>query len=283
MKRKMILALILLIGFLFVRSQHDAWVAHPSLTRPFFILLIPFLMVMCFISIRAIGAWNLSQLRRIWRLSLKQVGWGIPLIHFILLLVGLALISTHENIHPQGVITLITPAVMGFHAALLFSPSDERVLELLLTYPQALLHLVIGRITLCLGLHLSIAVGVQALVSVTQPEIDFMGGLVAWVPATLLLFAFGFSITLRSRELVFGILIVLIVLITTGFAVDSIYAGMPDLWGIFPYIPQQRPFFMAEIDFLINRVVVILLACYLLFSALRQLQNTEWILTGKDG
>lgn len=250
----------------------------------------PMVWIMCVLLIVGVvwGAYHTGRVastRReqfTWRRSAWALGWALPAIHIGALIVGL-LISIQppqsgflSGISAPNVIVLITPLIIGVQAALSFSPGDEPLIELLLTYTRPFPWLALERIGTLLALQSMIGVvGTVIAAQLTPHSGDIVTQLTHWFPAALLLAGLGLRVTVSTRQMEFGLCSVIILGVGLGVFGTVISAIYPFLWPFILFLPAN----MA--DYPLNRALLILIGLAFIASAGEQLRNSEFVLAGR--
>ncbi len=181
------------------------------------------------------------------------------------------------------VIDLIVPLIVGIQAALLFSPDDEPVLELKLTYPRPFVWLAAERISVTLLVQIAIGL-LGTVLALLLKNTDPIQNLVRWLPATVFLAGIGLRVTLATRQIVFGVLIVIGFWFVMWFYGDGMLAQHPFMWPLHLYM-QPINFStvllgLTNTDYTLNRLMIVLLGIGLMLSAFSELRDEERLLTG---
>ncbi|GAB1421059.1 hypothetical protein MASR2M15_11950 [Anaerolineales bacterium] len=217
----------------------------------------------------------------LWQDHLKQVGIWLPLLCLVCLwslLLAVLLKADWEFIASLpvqyiliGTITLFA----GLHSALLFSPDDEPIIELLLSFPYALSKLIAGRFLIMLIIYLLLGLISQLLI-LPQLTITFLEALSLWIPELILFSAIGLLITIMTRKSIFGVGMVLILWAAFFLNGSAILGNAPYLYNIYFFPldiwPQPELFF-------INRLTVFLLGSFCFTWALSFLSREESVLS----
>lgn len=224
-----------------------------------------------------------------WRASLRSLSLWITVGSAVAIpLLMLATIDDPHRgpfawLHLPRVIDLIVPLMTGIQAALLFAPDDEPVLELKLSYPRPFVWLPAERIALTLLVQIGIGLLGTAL-AVLLKNIDPVQNIVRWLPATIFLAGAGLRVTLATRQMAFGVMIVIALWFVAWFFGDSILIQHPFLWPLHLYMQpinfSMAMFGLTSTEFILNRALIALLGIGLMLSAFSELRDEERLLTG---
>ncbi len=203
-----------------------------------------------------------------WGISLRFVHWWAALI--TLALIGLMMLT---NARPQAV-EVVLPIMIGIHAAFVFAPEDEPALELLTAAPRPLAWLLAERLALVAGVQLTAAVIGTFLIALTgAPRWDYL--LLGWLSPAVAMMGFSVYASLTMRRFSHGML-----------AAVMLYGGMllggDLLVGRFPFLMPLhlflQPSSVSPGDYLLNRVVLIVVGLLLLMRAFRFVRREDKVL-----
>ncbi len=225
-----------------------------------------------------------------WRAAFRHMGW-MPLAA-LLVVGGLSAAATYTEDDPflrGGVVTVLVPLLMALQAAAAFSPDDEPALEMTLAAPRPIAWLILERLA-AIGLtYTLIALIGGAIILLRQPDLFSATSLpvllLAWVSPALFLTGIGVYVTLRSRMVAFGVVIVIVVWVIFGLFGRFLLPGLPvpaPLSWIQPYLwpvhifltPQDLP----APSYAVNRLFLSSAGIVLLLAAVRSVRNTEGVL-----
>lgn len=184
---------------------------------------------------------------------------------------------------------IAVPLVMGIQAAVLFSPTDEDALEILLTYPRPVAWVMLERLGLALALQAVIVLGVGGGFAVLDEQ--SLGMILArWIPPTLFLTGLGAYVTLKSRVMAFGVTVTVLVwfgflafgplLIPGEFPIAALDQVQRHVWMINPYLDRNNMGNLVEADYWLNRMAVTFVGSYLITLAVAYLRDEERVLLG---
>jgi pimeloyl-ACP methyl ester carboxylesterase len=224
-----------------------------------------------------------------WRASLRRMGW-LPLVLGGL---GVFALLTNTNLMPSEVdglsaVQMIIPLIMGVQAAMLFSPDDEPGLEMLLVMARPITWLVMERLAVVVAAQSVVALFGITLTVVLRPEQNLIVLLLSWIGSALFLSGLGMYITIRSRQMVFGMAV--IAFLWAAFALFSslflpgtgegwffpLNLIQPFLWAI--HVHARPADFSAMSDFWLNRAFLSVFGIALMVAALRDLRDSERVL-----
>ncbi|MFN8421441.1 MAG: hypothetical protein U0528_19685 [Anaerolineae bacterium] len=220
----------------------------------------------------------------------RNFNWWLPLVSVIMLLILFLISNSNPSIGPfagltaAGVLPLLIPLMMGVQAATLLSLEDDHALELPLTCQRPFAWQVAEYALLTLILYLLLgAVGI--LIALPTAGSDFVALLLRWLPAAVLLWGLGLRVCIATRQIIFSVMIVLALWYLLLYFGQTILVQYPYLWLLHPFLQSaQLPLILPEsssADFLLNRALVTSLGVLFFVSALHQLTNEEWVLTGR--
>lgn len=228
-----------------------------------------------------------------WRIALRA-SW-LPVL--ISGLVSLSLVFlTNDTVNPDNpfaweqasrVIETIIPLAMGIQAALLFSPADEPAVEVQLACPRPIAWILVERLLVVMGTQTLLALIGTFIVNVRFDDIDLLISMIRWIAPALLLSGVGVFTTIRSQQMMFGMVIVGAVWFGMLFFSVLFLPGtmifyplnyvQPFLWIINPYLqPEHLPMHA----YWLNRLCVSAFGIVLLALSIRSLRDEEYILTG---
>jgi hypothetical protein len=205
-------------------------------------------------------------------------------------LMALLLLSDESIWADKGrALEIAVPLVMGIQAAVLFSPTDEAALEILLSYPRPVAWVMLERLGLALGLQAVIVLGVGGGFALLDEQ--SLGMILArWLPPTVFLTGLGAYVTLKSRVMAFGVTVTVLMwfgflafgplLIPGEFPIPALDQVQRHVWMINPYLDRNNMGNLAEADYWLNRVAVTLVGSYLITLAAAYLRDEERVLLG---
>lgn len=222
----------------------------------------------------------------LWRMHWQQLNKLIPIaimtIMWLILAGGIVEIDWEfvANLPPEWVLTGAISIGAGFHSAILFSPDDDPAVELLLTMPYALSTLIVVRFVLLVSLYVLLGVishSVLALISDT--EIDLVSGVLMWLSGTLLLASLGLFVTLVTRQIVFGVGLVILIWGAFWQYGTLILGFAPYLYSMHLFLPELGT--SGQALMIVNRLTVLALAFFLLMWSATLLTQEEYIVIGR--
>lgn len=260
--------------------------ASPMLVRPAIILVIA---VLAGLTVFSAGqAWlTIRQYHNqfTWKASLRSISWILYLINISLIALGLLISLSPPNEGPLiGIATIsvvegVAPLVVGIQTALLFSPEDEPLLELKLAYPRPFMWVIFERLSVMLAIQTTISLcGIFATLLILKDG-DTAILILRWLAPTLFLVGIGLRVTLSTRQIVFGILMVIVFWIAYGLFGNQAVSQYPFLWPFHIFLQPER---FTATDYLLNRLMIASIGVGLLIAAVHTLRNNEFVLTGKE-
>ncbi len=270
-----------------------------SITTPVFMVTLgvtrPFVqfgaLLLAAIALFGLGSMSLALAHRqhpiAWRASLRRMGW-LPLLATIAGLVIVLLNS--KNLFPDDMkavnaVQIVIPLALAIQAALIFSPDDEPGLEMLLALPRPIAWLILERFAVLLIAQTIIALAGAVVILALSPGQDVLILLLSWLPSALFLGGLSLYITLRSRLVMFGV--VLAVFLWLIFALFNQFflpgAGFPFplniiqpfFWAVHLHI---APADFAPADYWLNRFFISVLGIGFIMLGLREVHDSEYVL-----
>lgn len=225
---------------------------------------------------------QMKRLLSVWRYSLAAVGWWMPILGLLGMVILAAFVTARDPIAQLIGFSAVAAAgacVSGIQAAFAFAPNDEPALELLLSAPRPLWILICERLALVLLLNVALAVvGAVMFVGITGMS-DVGAQLVRWFAPCIAMMGFGFFIGMVTRRSNYGALCVILIIGATLFGgMHVLMVQFPFLWVFDPFLEASR---VAAADYALNRAVLIALGAALIVSALSLTRNEEQLLEGK--
>lgn len=260
-----------------------------DVTRPFVRMGAALLAALALVGIGSAGLAFVRDYRRVaWRATLRKMG-AIPLA---LSLVGIILLTLDRNHRVLGaqlgsvsVIQIVIPLVMAIQAAAAFAPDDEPGLEMLLALPRPVAWLIMERLAVAFIAQSGIALIGAAVVLALNPGQDVPILLLGWIPSALFLSGIGIYETLRSRQVLFGVMVAGFLWMVFGLFGDLLLPGgsfpfpfniiQPFLWAIQVH---ASPVDLLPADYWLNRLFLTGAGIGLLMLALREVRDTEKLL-----
>jgi len=220
-----------------------------------------------------------------WAISRKNSYWWIGVISAVLLMIALvisastisALESPFANLSPLGALAVIVPFAMSVNMALIFDVQDEPDLDIILVCGRPVAWLVLERLAIVVVVHLLVGSVISVMGHFIKDEGPLWRVILYWVSAAVFLSGVGFSITIRSRQIVFGSLAAIALWGTMGSMSSVLMSSRPDLWFIYVYPPAPA---LTELEFILNRLFTLTLGIVLIVYSLFRLKDREWIYTG---
>ena len=172
------------------------------------------------------------------------------------------------------VVETFVPLIVALHAAYLFSPEDEPILELTLAAPRRLSWTVAERLALLLGGHGLIAL-IAGLAAARLTHESPLMSIVRWLPPTLLRAGLGLSLTLSRRQAVLSVGLSILVWFGMLWGGDGMVGRWPFLWPLHFFLQPDHPLYG------LNRAWLALAGVNLLIlSATYLLRDQEHVLLG---
>ena len=217
-----------------------------------------------------------------WEFSFRHINWWLTAVcgGAMALLLALATGLWDGQIGPfaaSRVVELLVPLFAGWQVAYLFSPEDERPLELMLAAPRPIIWAVLERLALLLLVYLALGGLATLLTLIVTPHATFGGLLLRWLPPLCWLVGLGLYLAVLTRQ---GTLGALVVLVLCGASAVGSGGLPPELRWIAPLLPylQSGAANVSSEMYNLNRVTLTLGGLLLVGLALRRSQNTAHLL-----
>jgi pimeloyl-ACP methyl ester carboxylesterase len=222
------------------------------------------------------AAWPMRGRPFTWRYSLRRLGPVFFMANAVLvtLLVVLDVTGNMPMLNRLRVVETFVPLIVGLHAAYLFSPEDEPILELTLAAPRPLSWTVGERLACLLGGHSLIAL-VAGLAAARLTDESPVMSIVRWLPPTLLLAGLALSLTISRRQAVLSVGLVILLWFGMLWGGDGMLGQWPFLWPLHFFLQPAHPLYA------LNRAWLALAGFNLLvLSATYFLRDQERVLLG---
>lgn len=222
------------------------------------------------------------------RAAQSSIGWLPFALHAGLLIAMFAAGSLPDfNLtNPGDALMAFTPLCMGLHAALLFSPVDEAAFEIVLACPRPVHWLMLERFTGLFVTHSLIALAGTAVIILQTPETDAAALIARWLPPALLFSSLAVYITLQSKVSAFGLSMIGIfwfvflqfgsLFIPGQLVPKPLHMIQPYIWPLSVFLD---PAHASGADYTLNRLFIVAAGLALLTLTVRNLQNTENLLS----
>lgn len=260
--------------------------------------LLPVLLViglLALIAVLCLG-WMLNNWRKAprwaaWRAAFRHMGW-MPLAA-LLVVGGLSATVTYAEDDPflrGGVVAVLVPLLMALQAAAAFSPDEEPALEMTLAAPRPIAWLIVERLAAIGFTYSLIALVGSGIILLRQPGLFSSTAsipvlLLAWASPAIFLMGVGVYVTLRSRMVAFGVVMVIVVWVIFGLFGRFLLPGLPvppPLSWIQPYLWPMHIFLTPQDlpapSYAMNRLFLSSAGIVLLLAAVRSVSNTEGVL-----
>ncbi len=284
------LGIVGLVGLMISQKQAlDRLIAELSL-HPLSVKPSVWIATIVLVGVTAFSGWQaaltINRYRRqfTWKVSLRSMSWILYVVNAVFIVLGLLTsISPPDRGPLAGIMTVsvvevVVSIVVGIHAAILFSPEDEPLLELKLSYPRPFIWLILERVGIVLLIHSTIALIGTLWTQLILKDANFMMLLLRWLVPMLFMAGVALRVTLTTRQIVFGAMTVTFLWIGIGYFGNFVLNQYPFLWPLHTFLEPER---LAHSDYLLNRLMVALLGITLIISAVYKLRNDEFVMTGK--
>ncbi len=227
----------------------------------------------------------------------RQIGWWINLRHHnwfpvmgsmaaITLFIGIHL-SRHTPEQAVSIVEIVIPVALAVQAGMCFSLRDDPPLEVLLAAPRPFFWIPLERLVMAF-----VAQGLVALVGmgaclIVAGSTDLGLALVRWIPPALFLSGLAIFITVRSGEVVLGVVFTALTWAVAVFIGRTLLPAFapsyaPPLNLIQPYIwilhTYLQPEYLTTTDYALNRIALAGIGCVLIALAVHRLRDTERLL-----
>lgn len=215
-----------------------------------------------------------------WRIDLKLIGW-LPVMLGTLVVGGFLVFynaNQAEIIYLKRIIEVVIPLAFGLHAAFVLAPENEPAIELLLSYPKPLTHLLMDRLLLTGLLHGGPALLATLFIAVNW-NIENIGlALVRWLTAGVFLGGLAVFTTQLTRQSAFGALMTTLLWASSLYGGDALLKRWPWAWPFHLYLQPENS---TSLHYFFNRVIFVLVGLGLMFGAAWLLRNDERTLGSK--
>jgi hypothetical protein len=222
------------------------------------------------------------------RTAARLYGVGLPLgsagFAACLLLIGWTRpgFGPAAGLTPLGALEIAMPLIVSIQAALAYTPAEDPMLEILLTYPRPIGWVAADR--LLFPLLTSLGIGLAGSVLVAMATGTALTTIVLrWLPGALLATGLAVRVAYSTREVVFGLVAGLIGGYGLRLASLSLLMQHPYTWPVLPYLSQYDvllylPKLLPTSDYALNRWLVSALGLALFISAFFTLRSPERLL-----
>jgi hypothetical protein len=254
------------------------FVIRARATVPVMWVLLPLLLLGAAWAIVKAGraAWPLRRRPFSWPYSLRRLGPVLFMSNAVLVVV-LILFDVTGNmpmLNRLRVVETFVPLLVALHAAYLFSPEDEPLLELTLAAPRRLAWTVGERLALLLGGHGAFALIAGLAAAHLTGELPLLS-LVRWLPPTLLLAGVALALTLSRRQAMFSVGLVILLWFGMLWGGDGMTGRWPFLWPLHFFLQPDHALYG------LNRLWLALVGANLLaLAATYLLRDEERVLLG---
>ncbi|NUM44945.1 MAG: hypothetical protein HUU38_09580 [Anaerolineales bacterium] len=214
-----------------------------------------------------------------WRASVQMQGWLSPALLLLIFLVVLPLddeggfVQTFPFFADARLLEMVMPLAMGIQAALLFSPAEEKPLELLLVTKRPLAWLVIERLGVMLALQGGLALLATGVLSASGAVPGSVGVSIArWLAPGLLFAGLGVFVTLSTRQSLYGLGMVVLAFFGLQMTGPYVLTRWPDAWPVAPFLDTAS---VSSGEYALNRAILIGIGLGLIGWGLRTLRDTE--------
>jgi pimeloyl-ACP methyl ester carboxylesterase len=226
--------------------------------------------------------------RTAWWASFRKMGY-FPLLSLVILIL---LLLTKAQILPESFVTIgivqsMVPLLMALQVAAVFAPSEEPSLEVQLAAPRSIIWMLAERIFVVILVYSAIAFLGIGLTLWLDPEQNLPVLFLGWLPPALFLSGIGIYVTVRSRMMALGVLLI-------GFLwfIFALFAPMflpgqnfpapfhliqPFVWPMHVHASLNE---LAPQDFWLNRLFLTVGGIGLMLLSAYSLRDSEELLLG---
>ncbi len=214
------------------------------------------------------------------RFNLKLSGW-LPAAAGALGLGAFLVFYTMNHVAIESlrrIIEVVIPLAFGLHAAFVFAPENEPAIELLLSYPRPMTHVLAERL-----LTISLLYGSVAFVATLFIAINWNGeniglALVRWISAGVFLGGLAVFTTQLTRQSAFGALLTTLLWASSLYGGNALLKRWPWAWPAHIYLQPEN---VSLLVYSLNRLILLLVGLGLLALAMLLLRNDERTLGSK--
>lgn len=214
-----------------------------------------------------------------WRMSFRTVMLLMAALSGILIF-SLILIDLADLALAEGALNgaeVFLPILAGIGAGLLFAPDDEPILELMLSSPRPVRYVFYERALVLIALQGG--VGLAASLVVAAQGADFAVHVLRWLPPTVAAMGASVFASLWGRRSSYGVLMAVVLCAGMALAQEVLLASYPDLWPVVLYV---QPADVTPEQYLINRVLLVLIGAAGFILVVARLGQTEALLGAGD-
>ncbi|HNB53259.1 MAG TPA: hypothetical protein PK530_15015, partial [Anaerolineales bacterium] len=216
-----------------------------------------------------------------WRTSARMQGWVPSALLLLIFLLVLPLddaggfVQTFPFLADARLLEIVMPLAMGIQAALLFSPADEKPLELLLVTKRPLAWLAIERLGVMLVLQGGLALLATGVLSASGAVPGSVGVSIArWLAPGLLFVGLGVFVTLSTRQSLYGLGMVVLAFFGLQMTGPHLLTRWPDAWPVAPFLDAAS---VSSGEYALNRAILIGIGMGLIGWGLHTLRDTEML------
>jgi pimeloyl-ACP methyl ester carboxylesterase len=226
--------------------------------------------------------------RTAWWASFRKMGWmpALALVAVILLVLTDATVLPASFVK-IGIVQSIIPLFMALQMAAVFNPSDEPSLEIQLAAPRSMIWMLAERVFVVTLTYSAIAFVGIGLSYWRHPELDLTVLLLGWLPPSLFLSGLGIYVTVRSRMMALGLLLMgflwfIFALFAPMFLPGQLFPApfhviQPFIWPL--HLHASLNDFSVQ-DFWINRFFLSVAGIGFLLLSAYSLRDSEELLLG---
>jgi pimeloyl-ACP methyl ester carboxylesterase len=266
-----------------------SFILHTTVTRFPIQIAAVLLSIVALFGMGQMAFYGLRGLKRTaWWASFRRLGW-MPLFALaaLLLLVYFNVKILPHGIIRAGIVQAMLPFFMALQAAAVFNPSDEPSLEIQMAAPRSMAWLLAERVFAVVVVYSLIAlagIGLTLWIGLEKASASLFLG---WLPSALFLSGLGIFVTVRSRMMALGVLLIgflwfILALFAPMFLPGQSFPApfhliQPFLWPLHVHATLAD---LAPQDFWLNRLFLTMAGLAFMLLSAYNLRDSEELLLG---
>lgn len=206
-----------------------------------------------------------------WRAAFRSVGWQIAAATFAALVIGLIVTAAEAQQSGRAlpglsvrVVEVVLTLIFGMQASFAFAPDDEPSLEILAACPRPLYYVLLERLILLFTVYGSVATLTGLLILATMSGDNLLLATLRWLAPALMATGIVTRITVLTRRSSFGLLVIILLFLTTLAGGASLVQMFPALTPLYPFLQPNE---VSDTLYILNRACLIIGGLALIVSA----------------